>query len=292
METDKYRVFLKVIECQSFSRAASELGYTQSTVSHCIYSLERSLGFRLLTRENRKTSLTSAGQGALPYIQKIVASQDALDQWASVYLGVGVGELHIASIPSLAIHMFPDLIKRFNDSYPNIRIQLLHGNYSDVEQYLAKGISELGFLSVSQQTPFPFISLYHEKLSALLPPRHRLAQKQNLSLKDLEGEPFIMPGEGPRHQVGELIKNYKLNLNIKYSISDDDITVAMVSRGLGITILPEMSYREYLNFQFEACDLQESPHREIGIAYTSWDNISPLGKAFIDVAKKFFGIQN
>lgn len=288
METDKYKIFLKVVECQSFSRAAAELGYTQSAVSHCIYSLEQALGFRLLTREGRKTRLTSAGQEAMPFIMKIVNSQTTLDQWASFYLGVGAGKLCIASIPSLAIHTFPDMLKRFNDRYPNIQIQLLHGNYSDVERLLASGTVEFGFLSVSAQTPFPSVTLYREKLSAILPPGHPLAARKCLSLKDLEQESFIMPGEGPRHQVGELIKNYDLKLNIKYRISDDDITISMVSRGLGVTILPEMSYRDYLNFQFEARELSECPYRDIGIAYTAWENISPVGKAFIKLAKESF----
>lgn len=288
METDKYKVFLKVVECESFSRAAAELGYTQSAVSHCIYSLEQALGFRLLTREGRKTRLTSAGQEAMPFIIKIVNSQTTLDQWASFYLGVGAGKLCIASIPSLAIHTFPDMVKRFNDRCPNIQIQLLHGNYSDVERLLASGTVEFGFLSVSSQTPFPFVNLYREKLAAILPPGHPLAEKERLSLKDLEPESFIMPGEGPRHQVGELIKNYNLNLNVKYCISDDDITISMVSRGLGVTILPEMSYRDYLNFQFEVRDLTEAPYRDIGIAYTAWVNISPIGKAFIKLAKESF----
>ena len=288
METDKYKVFLKVVECQSFSRAAAELGYTQSAVSHCIYSLESALGFRLLTREGRKTQLTCAGQEAMPFIMKIVNSQTTLDQWASFYLGVGAGKLCIASIPSLAIHTFPDMVKRFNDHYPNIQIQLLHGNYSDVERLLANGTVEFGFLSVSTQTPFPYVALYREKLAAILPPAPPLAEREQLSLKDLEQEDFIMPGEGPRHQVGELIKKYNLDLNVKYSISDDDITISMVSRGLGVTILPEMSYRDYLNFQFEVRDLVEAPFRDVGIAYTAWDNISPIGKAFIKLAKESF----
>ena len=97
-----------------------------------------------------------------------------------------------------------------------------------------------------------------------------------------------MPGEGPRHQVGELIKNYNLNMNVNYCISDDDITISMVSRGLGVTILPEMSYRDFLNFQFEVRDLTEAPYRDIGIAYTAWVNISPIGKAFIKLAKESF----
>lgn len=291
METDKYKILLKVMECRSFSKAASELGYTQSAISHSIYSLENSFGFRLLVRDSGKIALTFAGKKLLPYIMDVVHSQDALDQYVSAYLGIETGELCIASIPSLGVHRFPAMLQEFNDQHPNVKIQVIHGNYSDVERLLAESAVEIGFLSVSAHTPFPYTVLFRERLSVILPPGHPLAKKKKLRLKDLESEPFIMPGEGPRHQVGDLIKTYDLKLNIKYSITDDDITIAMVARGLGITILPEMSYQDYLNFDFEVRELEESPYRDIGIAYTSWDNVSPIGKTFIEMAKGFFSEQ-
>jgi DNA-binding transcriptional LysR family regulator len=180
------------------------------------------------------------------------------------------------------------MLKCFRQRYPEIHITLIHGNYSEVEKHITSGTVDCGFLSVSPKTAVTYKVLFREKLYVILPPQHELAKKDRLFLKDLEGYEFIMPGEGPNHQVGDLIQKNDLHLNIKYAISDDDITVALISQGLGITILPELSYKDYLNFKIVSRELSENPFREIGIAYTSWDNISPIGKVFIKFVKNYF----
>lgn len=67
-----------------------------------------------------------------------------------------------------------------------------------------------------------------------------------------------MPGEGPNHQIGELIRKYGLKLNSPYSVSDDNFTVKMVSDGLGVSILPEMSFKNYLDLPVESRELREN----------------------------------
>lgn len=69
MDTNKYQIFLKVLEHRSFSKAAAELGYTQSAVSHSIAVMEKEFGFQLLNRKDNKISLTRAGIDLLPHIR-------------------------------------------------------------------------------------------------------------------------------------------------------------------------------------------------------------------------------
>ena len=97
-----------------------------------------------------------------------------------------------------------------------------------------------------------------------------------------------MPGEGPNHQIGELIRKYGLKLNSPYSVSDDNFTVKMVSEGLGVSILPEMSFKNYLDLPVESRELREKPYRSIGIIYRHWDQLSPLSRILINEAKDFF----
>ena len=85
MDTVKYEIFHKVLEHRSFSKAANELGYTQSAVSHSISTLEKSFGFKLLNRENNDISLTRAGIDVLPHIRNIVDAQNTLDYTLTSY---------------------------------------------------------------------------------------------------------------------------------------------------------------------------------------------------------------
>lgn len=288
MDTVKYEIFLKVLEYRNFSKAANELGYTQSAISHSVSSLEKSFGFKLLNRENNDISLTRAGVDILPYIRNVVSAQNILNLTLSSYHGFESGTLCIATIPSLAIQCFPALLSEFNQRYPKIHIVVIDGSYEEVEEMLATGRADFGFTSISNDTPFKTIPLFSDKLRALLPPDHPLAEKEELSLHDLESEIFILPGEGPNHQVGQLIQDYQLNFNMIYSVTDDNLTVSMISKSLGVSILPEMSFKNYLSLPFTAKKLTEDPKRTIGIIYNDLNAVSPISKAFIKFSQNYF----
>ncbi len=107
MDTNKYQIFLKVLEHRSFSKAAAELGYTQSAVSHSIAVMEKEFGFQLLNRKDNKISLTRAGIDLLPHIRNVASAQDELDLSLQSYRGIESGTLCIASIMSLPMHFSP-----------------------------------------------------------------------------------------------------------------------------------------------------------------------------------------
>ncbi|MCC2255030.1 LysR family transcriptional regulator [Ruminococcus sp. CLA-AA-H200] len=288
MDTVKYSIFLKVLECRSFSKAANELGYTQSAVSHSVSSLEKSFGFKLLNRDNNDIRLTRAGIDVLPYIRNVVSAQNILDFTLASYNEFESGTLCIATIPSLAIQYFPDLLREFNEQYPKIHIVVIDGNYEEVEEMLAGGRVDFGFSSVSTELPFKTFPLFREALRAIIPCGHPLVLKESVSLHDLESETFIMPGEGPNHQIGQLIRKYQLNLNIGYSVSDDNLTVSMVSRNVGVSILPEMSFKNYLNFPFVVKPITEGAYRDIKIIYNDLNSISPISRTFIMFVQNYF----
>ena len=288
MDTDKYQILMKVLEHSSFSKAAEVLGYTQSAISHSIYTLEKSLGFKILNRENGNISLTTSGKTILPYIKDVLTAQNTLEQATYSLSQITLGNLYIATIPSLAIKWFPVLFQEYSEYYSHINITLSHGNYEQVESSILAGEVDCGFLPISPSSPLHHQVITAEHLYAIFPPGHSLLKKESLSLKDLKNDPFIMPGEGDKYQVGSLIEKYKCPMNIKYTISDDDISVALVAQGLGITILPELSYKDYLNFNIVPRALKENPVREISIAYRDETLISPIGKDFINFAVNFF----
>lgn len=275
MDTNKYQIFLKVLEHRSFSKAAAELGYTQSAVSHSIAVMEKEFGFQLINRKDNKISLTRAGIDLLPHIRNVASAQDELDLSLQSYRGIESGTLCIASIMSLPMHFFTELFRRFHEKYPAIHIVCIDGNYEELEEMLSGGRVDFGFTSVTSSLPFEYVPLMRDRLMAVFPTDHPLCAKETVELSDLEDYDFIMPGEGPNHQIGELIRKYGLKLNSPYSVSDDNFTVKMVSDGLGVSILPEMSFKNYLDLPVESRELREKPYRSIGIIYRHWISFLP-----------------
>ena len=83
MDDGKLRALLTAVECGSFSKAAAQLGYTQSAMTHLVNKLEAEVGCTLLERDSQGIRLTDAGKHLLPYIQNVVCACDTLLQEAA-----------------------------------------------------------------------------------------------------------------------------------------------------------------------------------------------------------------
>ena len=90
MSIQKYQIFLHVMEAGSISRAAENMGLTQSAVSHSLSSLEEEFGFRLLTRSRSGVRLSSEGKRILPAIRDILSAEERL----RVFVSGGDGKTH------------------------------------------------------------------------------------------------------------------------------------------------------------------------------------------------------
>ena len=100
MELRELATFCEVARRSSFSRAAAQLGYAQSTVSAQIQSLERSLGVRVFDRLGRNITLTAAGRALLPHAHRLLELHDeATDAVRSATAGDGALTGTVSLIP-------------------------------------------------------------------------------------------------------------------------------------------------------------------------------------------------
>ena len=91
MNATKYQIFLKTVECGSFTKAAEELNFSQSGISHAISSLEEELGVTLLSRNRGGVTLTGDGRALLPQIQQLCTEYHRLAQQAADLRGMDAG---------------------------------------------------------------------------------------------------------------------------------------------------------------------------------------------------------
>ena len=130
----KYKTLAAVVETGSLTRAADELGCTQSAVSHSIDSLEKELGFALLLRKRSGIKLTNEGERLMPAVRNLLNSAEQLNQTASAIRGLDSGTVRIGTFTSVGVHWLPGVLKEFQHDYPNVDFKLLNGDYHDVEQ--------------------------------------------------------------------------------------------------------------------------------------------------------------
>ena len=286
MSISKYRAFLCAVQMGSLSKAAEQLGYTQSGVSHLIMALEDEVGFPVLGRSRSGVTLTAEGLALLPALQELDRCYSRYVELAQSMQGLEEGKLCVGTFASVAVHWLPSIIKAFKAAYPNVEIQLCDGVYQDVESNLLEKRIDCGFLPLSAHEFFDLIPLKQDRMLAVLPAQHPLCVLERIPFQALAHEPFIIPGEGANYDIGRIFKENAVSPNILLEMRDDYSALAMVRNGLGVSILPELVLRGFPTDTLRIMELENSPTRTIALAVNRTPAVSPAVKAFIGVVKK------
>ncbi len=279
MPVNKYEAFLKAAELGSLTRAAAELGVTQSAVSHMIGALEEELGFSLLKRGRSGARATAEGERVLPAIRGMLNSREQLEQTAAAIRGLDCGTVRIGTFTSVAVHWLPGMIKRFQADYPNVELKLMNGDYHDVEQWLADGSCDLGFIALPTKQRGKATALLEDRLLAVVPKDHRLASLPRFPIKEVEHEPFISLLETSDHDARRALDAAGVTPNIRYTTKDDYAIIAMVEQGLGVSIMPELLLSGR-NDNVRIMELTPPASRVIGLCLPDADRAGPATTRF------------
>ena len=281
MSIQKYQVFLHVMEAGSVSRAAEDMGLTQSAVSHALSSLEEEFGFKLLTRSRAGVRLSSEGKRILPAIRDILSAEERLRETVSSIHGLSTGTIRVASFSSVAVHWLPAMLKAFQEQYPQIRFKLLNGDYHDVEQWLEEGAVDLGFVSLPTRAPGKVTPLMEDRLLVILPKDHPLASLDSFPIGYARQETFISLLESSDHDLRRALDAEGIRPHIRFITKDDYAIIAMVEQGLGIAIMPELLLRGRTD-NIVALELKPQARRTIALAVTEQGQQSPAARMFAD----------
>ncbi len=281
MNIQKYLSFVKTAECGSFTKAAELLNYSQASISRMIGDLEKEWKVSLLERSAGGVRLTSDGMKLLPYTKSVVAEFDKLQMEIDDLNGLQSGLIRIGTFSSVATHWLPNIIKEFQKDYPNIDYELLLGDYTEIEEWILEGRVDCGFLRLPAQSGLETIFLEQDKLMAIIPKHHALADCEKFPVTALCSEPFMLLEKGAKAEVSEIFERYGLTPKIHFTTWDDYAIMSMVENGLGISILPQLILKR-VPYQIIAKELDVPAYRNIGLAFKSKKTVSIAVKRFID----------
>ena len=284
MDTARYQAFLMAAETGSIKNAAEELGYTPSGVSQLIKALEEELGFTLLYRSKKGVSLTQEGRRLRPTIREILGAENRLFQMASEMRGLSIGDINIAAYHCLAAGWMPSLISGFQKKYPNIRIQLFEGTQQDILQYLDDRMVNLAFFNCADTINYDWLPLMKDRMVAVLPKNHPMAENEVFPLEACRDERFIMAEQGQDQDVLDMLDEVNVKPNIYLSTFDSFTALAMIEKGLGISIMNEISIPPESNRDIVTLPTVPEHFIEMGIALPSIAQASPAVKKFIAYA--------
>ena len=247
MELRHLEYFVAVAEERNFTRAAARLHVVQSGVSAAIKALEHELRAPLLDRNSKRVDLTDAGEALLPKARAALdAVRAARDAVGEVRGGLR-GSLRIGTLTSVGVIDMPALLGDFHRTHPAVTLQLTvsPSGSGGLVDGLADGRLDLAIVSLPGRPPagVHLRQMHWERLELVLPPGHRLAEMDRITIADLAGEPFVdFPlGYGNRSVVDRAFAAAGVTRQVSTEVIDIGTGARFVAAGLGVAILPRFA---------------------------------------------------
>ena len=281
MNIQKYLAFVKTVAYGSFTKAAEALSYSQSGISRMINDLELEWKISLLERGKGGVRLTSDGMRLLPYATSLCNEFLKLEMQVDELNGLQSGLIRIGTFSSVATHWLPNIIKEFQKDYPNIDYELLLGDYTEIEEWILEGRVDCGFLRLPTHPELETVFLEQDRLMAIIPANHPLAQCEVFPVQALCDMPFMLLEKGAKAEVSEIFERCNLTPKVHFTTWDDYAIMSMVESGLGISILPELILKR-TPYRILAKPLDIPAYRNIGLALRNKKTASLAVKRFLD----------
>jgi LysR family hydrogen peroxide-inducible transcriptional activator len=289
MELHQIRYFVAVAEAGSFSRAAEHCHISQPSLSQQIKKLEKSLGHKLFDRQSHGAVLTDAGQALLPRARRILMEV----QEARVGLQRDVEEgrvpLAIGAIPTMAPYLLPPVLGRFVRAYPDCELTVREDRTERLVEAIAGFELDCAVVSTPIDHPLVDVELVgSERLLLTAADDYPLPPPDQLTLENLRGEPTIVLHE--MHCLGQQISEFCATHRLQQRILCRTTQLATIQRlvtlGLGISIVPEMTARaddadcrRYLPLR------HADPRREIAVAWRRYRTRASLAERFVELLR-------
>ena len=285
MSLQKFKAFVTVVELGSISRAAQQLGYTQSAVSRMIVDLENKWGMELLRRGKGGVQLTSSGQQLLPVLRTITDDYRLLDDTVRDMQGMQTGLLRLGTFSTAADRWIPDLLKAFAREYPHITFKLRNSeSYDEIQQWIRQGQVDCGFVRMPAPNDLQAILLKEDMLVAVLPMEHPLAGESAISVEQLCGQSFIKLQKDREIQL--FLEHLPEQPKIAYEVSSDHTVLSMVENGMGIGIMHSL-IADTDRYKVVWKALAEPHVRQIGVAVSKNARLTPPAKTFVDFISRY-----
>ena len=278
---NRYIALQKIIELGGFTKAADALGYTQSSISQMIASLENELGIKLLTRSRHGVKLTIEGAELFPFIERSIYQYRSMQEKANEIKGIETGIIRVGIISSVTCHWMPQLINGFKEEYPNVQFLFHQGDYTLIPEWIASGQIDFGFVNPLAGTNLKTKTVKSGEMLAVLPKNHPLAKKKSIQLQDIAAEPYILLEEGHYSEPMAAFEAAGIQPNIQYTIHDDYAIMMMVEAGLGVSILAELILRR-TNYDIVCLPIDPPITRTLAVGYKDKDSLPIASKYFID----------
>ncbi len=282
MDIRQLKYFIKAAEFSHFTRAAEALYVSQPALSAQIRQLEDDLGVELFARVGRNVRLTDAGEAFLVRAKEAVDAVELAEEEVSAIKGLLKGKLRICAVPAVASKVLIPMINAFQQTYPDVYVQLFSNTSDLVERGVVDGKYCLGLTTL----PLEYDELkYSESVTGevvvVMNPDHPLATKSSIRPADLTGVPVVLASQQIRTWRGlAYLEDHNVTLKVMTEAEELDSVFSLVRQNSYISLAPSPLVPPDLL----GVSLSPAPPL-LQLAFV-WSRLSPAASKFLNLAKE------
>ena len=264
------RIFQKIYETQSVTRAAEALHMTQPAVTRALQELEKYYGLRLFERLNRRLTVTEAGRRMYDYALHLTETFDTMEKSLRDWERQGV--LRVGASVSLGCSLLPQLARTFQEEHPGVEVRVRIANGELLRRDLLENRLDLALLEGEENgadlmlTPFAA-----GEMALIVPPGHPLARAGAATLAQAAAYPLLLreTGSATRRFLDQLLMSRGLAVQPVWESASTQALLSAVREGLGITLVPwALARQTVLRGEAERCPVTDA--ELIRRRYVAW----------------------
>jgi DNA-binding transcriptional LysR family regulator len=286
-------VFYSVFIHGSVTKAAQDLNVTQPSISKILSQSESDLGIKLFERLNKKMIPTQEAKILFPYVQKIHNNLSNFKKVSSNLVEKPQGDLNIAATHALGIDYLPEAISKFSALNTKATFETVTLHYDEIIKQVLELKVDVGIV----YDPVPNNDLINQPIIngkfVVIAPQSFFPNKTIVNIDDIKTQPFIKITDkvGPRGPLGSKLEEYLLknsiNLNPTFNTETYQVALALVSKGMGITITDKISAESSSHPNIKILDLKPDLEFSLEIVYSKSNPLSLINKSFISFLSNF-----
>jgi len=278
------QAFIEVARCGSFTRAAEHLFLTQSALTATIKQLEQDAGLVLFDRTTRRVVLSAEGERFLPVAERLLSDFTA----ALTDL-----RARVAGSPSVVTRLLPAALLQFRTRFPSIQVNIRDESAGSLEQRVLN--NEVDFAVAgnhSQQPELEYAPLLRDRYGLVVPSDHPLARHTQLSWQAIPDDHLLLLSQdtGIRAQLARFSQRGDIPIRldrVQIEVSNPATMAALISQGLGISLLPALAADVHSFAGLVFIPLHEPEiEREICIITRKGRALSPAAAALLDTLRE------
>jgi DNA-binding transcriptional LysR family regulator len=293
MEIRQLRYFLATVRLGSVGAAAAEHFVTQPAVSLQIRKLEGELGQRLFSKQGRRLVPSEAGRALAARAEDVIRSLESLEAELHGLKQLEHGHLRVGNTDAASVYVLPDVYRAFHRRYPGVRLEITVADTRRLLDALAAGRIELATATLPVDAAGLVVRpIYREDLLPVVHPRHPLALRRGVTLRDLSREGLITypAGAVTRRMIDAVFQSQGEVPRARMEISSPEAMKRLTQAGLGVSILPRPVVSGEIGRRLlKVVALSRARfEREIGLVYRETDALSPAARVFLGMVERRF----